>query len=509
MIGAKNVATEAKTPLILVVEDEAIIAKDIERSLVALGYQVLGRAASAEDGIRKARSGRPDLILMDIGLPGELDGINAAEIIGRDLHIPVIFLSAFSDRKTVSRAKASEPCGYIVKPFKEAELRCVIEIALHKHRADRSVKEHAHWLDTTLRSISDGVIATDPDLRVVFLNPVAEKLTGWAHREAVGRALCDVFPIVEQKSEEDPNHVAPASGSGVSFDEATSLFPRSGEPIAIDGRATPIVDDREQVLGTIIVFRDIRRRLEAEQGRAKVLAELRSAIRMRDEFFTLASHELKTPLAALALNTDVLARAFNSLGPSSPPQSEAKRVKRMSLQVRRFGELIERLLDVSSIVAGHLEINVEEVDLVALSREVIDRFESVLTKSGATLSFEATGCVLGHWDRLRVDQVLTNLLSNAMKYGAAKPIEVAVRQRLNMAVLTVRDHGIGIKPEDRERIFGRFERAVSASQYPGLGLGLWITRQIVEAMGGTISVESGPDLEGSIFTVELPAGDKA
>jgi signal transduction histidine kinase len=96
-----------------------------------------------------------------------------------------------------------------------------------------------------------------------------------------------------------------------------------------------------------------------------------------------------------------------------------------------------------------------------------------------------------------------------MKYGAAKPIEVAVRQRLNMAVLTVRDHGIGIKPEDRERIFGRFERAVSTSQYPGLGLGLWITRQIVEAMGGTISVENEPDVEGSIFTVELPAGGKA
>jgi PAS domain S-box-containing protein len=508
MIGAKHVATEAKAPLILVVEDEAIIAKDIERSLATLGYQVLGRASSAEDGIRKARSGRPDLILMDIGLPGELDGINAAEIINRDLHIPVIFLSAFSDRMTVGRAKATEPCGYIVKPFKEAELRCVIEIALHKHRTDRSLREHEHWLDTTLRSISDGVIATDPDLRVVFLNPVAEKLTGWTHRDALGRALCDVFPIVEQKSETS-NHQTSASEAGVSFEEATSLFPRSGEPIAIDGRATPIVDDSEQVLGTIIIFRDIRRRLEAEQGRAKVLDELRSAIRLRDEFFTLASHELKTPLAALALNTDVLARAFDSLGPSSPPQSEAKRVKRMSLQVRRFGELIERLLDVSSIVAGHLEINIEEVDLVALSREVIDRFESVLMKSGAPLSFEAAGCVLGHWDRLRLDQVLTNLLSNAMKYGAAKPIEVAVRQRVNMAVLTVRDHGIGIKPEDRERIFGRFERAVSATQYSGLGLGLWITRQIVEAMGGTISVESGPDVEGSIFTVELHAGGGA
>ena len=157
----------------------------------------------------------------------------------------------------------------------------------------------------------------------------------------------------------------------------------------------------------------------------------------------------------------------------------------------------------SRITSGRMALHLEEFDLAALAGEVADRFGEELSRAGCPLSMRSGGPVTGRWDRLRVDQMITNLLANAIKYGAGRPIELTVGASGHAARLTVRDHGIGIAPEDRERIFGRFERAVSERHYGGFGLGLWITHQVVQAHGGRISVEGAPG-EGSAFLVELP-----
>jgi signal transduction histidine kinase len=178
-------------------------------------------------------------------------------------------------------------------------------------------------------------------------------------------------------------------------------------------------------------------------------------------------------------------------------------LERCERQVRRLEVLIDNLLDVSRISSGRLTLQPEDVDLAEVVRDVSARFADQISASGSKLDLSVTGPVIGHWDRLRLEQVVTNLLTNAIKYGRGRPLEATVEGTATHGLVRIRDHGIGIDPEQLTRIFGRFERAVSARSYGGLGLGLYIARQIVDAHGGRIEVESRPG-EGSLFTIELP-----
>jgi signal transduction histidine kinase len=168
-----------------------------------------------------------------------------------------------------------------------------------------------------------------------------------------------------------------------------------------------------------------------------------------------------------------------------------------------LGELVERLLDVSRIAGDKLAMSVEEFDLVAAVRQVVDDLRDAAVGAGSDVRLVAPACLVGQWDKARIEQAVTNLLSNAIKYGEGKPIDVSIHTVDGQARLVVADQGIGISPSDVERIFGRFERAVSMRHFGGLGLGLYVTRNIVEAHGGTIRVSSRAG-HGSSFTIELP-----
>jgi signal transduction histidine kinase/DNA-binding response OmpR family regulator len=232
---------------------------------------------------------------------------------------------------------------------------------------------------------------------------------------------------------------------------------------------------------------------------ATLYREAREAIRARDEFLSVASHELNTPLATLTLQLDeILLRARNN--DREIPDRGVVLARR---QVERLSRLVSNLLDVSRITSEQIQLRLADVDLAATTREVMDQFDAELSRAGCTTELEASEPVVGRWDSLRLEQVIANLLSNAAKYGAGKPIRVCVERDGDRARLSVRDHGIGIAPIDRERIFERFERAASVRHYGGLGLGLYITRQVVEAHGGTIRVVSHIG-DGSTFAVELP-----
>ena len=185
---------------ILVVEDDVIIVMELRDKLQSLGYAVAGVASYGEEAIAKAGETRPDLVLMDIKLKGEMDGVEAAEEIRERFDIPVICLTAYADENTLQRAKVTEPYGYIIKPFEKRELYSTIETALYKHEMERKLKESERWLDTTLRSIGDAVIATDKKGLIVFMNPVAETLTGWKQEDALGKDLTEVFHIIEEET---------------------------------------------------------------------------------------------------------------------------------------------------------------------------------------------------------------------------------------------------------------------------------------------------------------------
>jgi signal transduction histidine kinase len=233
----------------------------------------------------------------------------------------------------------------------------------------------------------------------------------------------------------------------------------------------------------------------------RIEIELQGAVRTRDDFLSVASHELKTPLTALRLELDQLRRFL--AGVQGVPRETFKLVDSAKRQTVRLGDLVEALLDVSRIVEGQLKLQLEEVDLVELMRDVIDRFRAQATAAESEIILSAPVRVAGTWDRMRLDQVLSNLLSNAIKYGRGKPIHVEIGLRSGKAIAAVTDQGIGIAGPDLERIFGRFERAVPSRHYGGLGLGLYIANEIVRAHGGEIVVESRRG-EGSTFTIVLP-----
>jgi signal transduction histidine kinase len=238
--------------------------------------------------------------------------------------------------------------------------------------------------------------------------------------------------------------------------------------------------------------------LEGER-RARQSAE--EALRGRDEFLTVASHELKTPLTALKLQAQLAQREVRTLPEPRPVWAE--RLQTLERHVDRMAALVDTLLDVSRIRLGRLSLELEEVDLSALAQEVAHRFGPQLAQAGSTLEVQIAPGVVGRWDRLRLEQVLSNLLANAARYGAGRPVNLQLDAAQGVAQVVVRDQGIGIAPADQQRIFGRFERGVSDRQYGGLGLGLWIVEQIVSALGGTVAVESQVG-QGATFRVRLP-----
>jgi len=251
---------------------------------------------------------------------------------------------------------------------------------------------------------------------------------------------------------------------------------------------------------------DLARRAAMAIDNALLYRQTREAVRLRDDFLRVASHELNTPIASLQIGLQTLMKHCSVPGFSL---DVAKQLLELTeRQTKRLGRLVGDLLDVTRAEAAGIAVELAEVELAALVRDVVSRFEPELAKAGCRLTIDAPTEVRGRWDRARIEQVVSKLLSNAIKFGAGRPIEVTVTAERARARLVVRDHGIGIEPTRAERVFDRFARGVSAEHYGGMGLGLYIARQIVEAHGGTISFDSEPGA-GCAFTMELPVALEA
>ncbi len=236
--------------------------------------------------------------------------------------------------------------------------------------------------------------------------------------------------------------------------------------------------------------------------RQRAEQEALAAVRVRDEFLSMASHELKTPLTSLKLQLELVRTGVAGAG-GEAAQKLMPKLQTMERQLSRLSALNGSLLDVTSLSSGKIRLEPRPMELVALVREAVERFGPDFARAGCEVRLGTEAEVRGQWDPLRLDQVVVNLLSNAIKYGLGRPIHIQARQRGESAVLVVRDEGIGISAEAQSRLFRKFERAVPSQHYGGLGLGLYISRTLVAAMGGTIQVESQPG-QGATFTVTLP-----
>ena len=333
--------------------------------------------------------------------------------------------------------------------------------------------------------------------------------TGWVHSERRDKILCALsagesgfHPRIDAAWLADvalsPEHLAvmeslafgsmitvPLAYHGTVLGSLTLFFVRGG---------------RQHTEADLRLAEELARRAAAAVENSRLFNALREAVTVRDDFLSIAGHELNTPLAALQLQIQSLKRQ------AEKEKLSARFLERMGKtegHVARIERLVRELLDVSRIAGGRLTIERESMDLVAAVREVTERLAPQATHVGCTIRLSAPPSLDGSWDRLRLEQVVTNLIGNSIKYGRGEPIDVTVAADAERARISVRDFGIGISPEDETRVFGRFERAVSQRHYGGLGLGLWIARQIVEAHGGHIQFQRPPDV-GTCFIVDLP-----
>jgi signal transduction histidine kinase len=241
-----------------------------------------------------------------------------------------------------------------------------------------------------------------------------------------------------------------------------------------------------------------------EADKDRLIAELREAVRARDEFVAIAAHELRNPMTPILMQVHNLAAAVRSPR-RCRPEILAPRLELLEHAVREFVRRSTTLLDVSRVAAGNLRLELAEVDLSGVVQGVVDRAGVAARMARTRLEADLQEGVVGRWDRLALEQISENLLSNALKFGVGKPVAVALRANNEAARLSVRDRGIGISEEDRARVFGRFERAVARREHGGFGVGLWLASRLVSAMGGAITVAGAPG-EGTTFTVTLPLG---
>jgi PAS domain S-box-containing protein len=362
------------------------------------------------------------------------------------------------------------------------------------------LEEERQWLEALLEHMPTPLVLVQPDTgRVSFANVAAVQLVGsllvrdgGADAAAHGGTWSDASGQVLTAEALPPARVA----RGETLENLQLLWhsPAGVRWVLCNSTHLPAWEGHPAIC--VLAFQDISSLKHVE-------AELARAVRDRDEFLSIAAHELRTPLTSLTLLVQSLVRFLHKSAWSGlAPEEVATKTDPLLRGLARLTKLVQNLLDLSRLRNGRLVLEREEVEASRLVTDVVERLREELAWTQSPIALHVRPGILGQWDASRVEQVITNLVSNAARYGNGKPIEVTLAREGHLARLSVKDHGIGIAPEDQARIFEPFERAVSTRHYGGFGLGLWIVRQIVESMGGRIRVESIPG-EGSTFTVEL------
>jgi PAS domain S-box-containing protein len=498
---------------ILLVDDQQANLTALRAVLERPEYDIV-LAHSGEEALAHVLRRSFAVILLDVAMP-TMDGFEVARIIKQRpacSATPILFVTATLQHiEWIFKAYSVGAVDFLQKPLDPYQVRAKVSVFVDLFRQSRQIQRQAERLREQERreqAIEVERLRFAHERRFRNLAEAIPHVVWVAGStgdiEYVTRRWVDVTGKPEQHAKDQGwlSQVDPQDGDalrkrwsdciarGMPFDFEFRLRVRDGACRWHHGRALPERDASGKVVRWLGTFTDI-------DERRRLADALQAAVRMRDEFLSVASHELRTPLTALMLRIDKLRRGGLAVEVVREGLELAKQ------QIGRLDLLVGRLLDVSRLATGRVELVWESVDLGDLVREVSNRMQDEAARAGCPIDLELDDSVVGTWDRLRLDQVVTNLLSNALKYGAGKRVEVRLETEDGVARLSVHDSGIGISEEALERIFGRFERAAPSSRYGGLGLGLYVVAQIVEAHGGKVRAVSRPGC-GATFVVELP-----
>ena len=488
---------------VMIVEDDRVVARDIKTQVPRMGHSVIGMTGSGEEAVTLAATQQPDLVLMDIRLEGEMDGIEAAQQIRSKDRIPVVFLTAYGNEEVMHRASLTEPFGYLLKPFEEPQMRTVIQLALYKREAENRVRLGERRYAATLASIADGVISTDDRARIDFINPAAEKLTGWPSGEAVGRSLGDIFVIVDEETRvplESPANRVLTSGNLASTGNRSVLIARGGSEILIEERCSP-VENEGIIAGTVLVFTDQTQKRAVAEALEKAQNDLAHVARLTlmGELTAAIAHEVNQPLMAMVTNAGTCLQWLERECPDIGRARAA--VERVIRDGDRAGEVVRSIHGLakrSPLAPASLDLNLVATETLSLIRGELRRAEvKVLTEFAKQLPF-----VVG--DRVQIQQVLLNLIVNAMEAMLPREPEDRVLTivsgcETDLVRVGVLDTGMGINDSIRDRIF----EALFTTKTNGLGMGLSVSRSIVELHGGHLLMTSRQS-GGSEFRIMLP-----
>jgi two-component system cell cycle sensor histidine kinase/response regulator CckA len=499
---------------VLIVEDEAIVAKDIAVTLKGMSYHVSGTCATGQDAVNKATSGSPDIVLMDIMLPGNMDGIEAASLIQKNLNIPVVFLTAHADEATLSRAKAIAPYGYLIKPFADRELEVALETALYRSAMERKLHEQRQWVEAVLDCIGDAVIAADIGGNVIFMNPVAENLTGWSRKQAMGHPLSEVFHTIDELN----RHPAESSEARALRDDTALkdeadnilLVSADGSERPIDTTVSPINDAEGNLLGIVAVFRDVTTRRQVEKRtlnrqKMEALGKLSSKI----------AHDFNNTVALIAGYASTMQ---DYLLPNTRAHDD---IKRILTAVDHAGSLSKRILGVAraSDTEGKLEIRPVMVgnlveSSVSLLHDILEK-RNIRIQNNVPVPSMLIRADRNHFVDLLVDVILNS--ADAMEKGGKIAIDlrpytlIKPDPKLNphakpgrYVTLRIKDSGAGMSRETLDRIFEPFFTTKATDTHVGLGLS--VVHSAIQHYGGWIKVASEPK-RGTTFSLFLPESE--
>ncbi|WP_171818058.1 hybrid sensor histidine kinase/response regulator [Pyxidicoccus fallax] len=524
-----DAALAERRPTVLVADDDPVSRKLLQLHLVPLRFDVV-LAADGRTALELARRRGPDVVLADALMP-KVDGFQLCLALRQDprlSRVPVILTHTVApdelDLRMAHNVGANgfmrrsqdgdELVGAVLRELRAGAPAAApppVELGTEEHlyrmvrqlerrvglleQAERATRESEARFRLVVNGSYDGIWDWDLRQRTFYWSPRLLEMLGLGPGGFPG--TYEAF--IERLHPEDRTEVMAALSAhlerGVPYDVSFRLRHANGGYRSCVSRGRAMHDAQGRPVRMAGIIGDVTEQL-------RLYRETQEAVRVRDEFLSVAAHELRTPLAALRLRVQG-AQGVLRAGVHSAPERLGRALEAADRQVQRLADLVESLLDVSQLQGGKPRLHLEEVDLAAVVRNVVARSEEAAARAGCRLVMGPLVPTPGRWDVTRLSQVVAHLLSNAMKFGPGKPVEVGLEAGPDTATLVVTDHGIGIAPDRVDGLFRRFERAVPVRHYGGLGLGLYRLRRIVEAHGGEVSVHSTPG-EGATFRVRLP-----